>query len=525
MGQKIKYNSEARESLKIGFDLLANTVKVTLGPKGRNVILENKYHSPYCTKDGVTVANHINPSDPFENMGAQMLKEVASKTAEIAGDGTTTATVLAQAIVALGIKNVASGANPMDLKRGIDKAVSIIVSDLKNQAKKIQDDKEVNQIATISANNDSELGELIASTMLKVGKNGVITIEESTTSDTTVKIVEGFKIDRGFLSPFFVNNTQNMTVEFTGAHILVYDKKISSMNELIPILEKQVKTGHPLLIISDDMEGEALATLVVNKNQGRLNAAAIKSPSFGNSRSDILNDICLMTGATYLSSDSGNDLNDFDLNQLGFAQKIIVSKDETLIINGNSNKENVAKKINDLNFQISNSNSKNDKDLLLNRLAKLSEGIAIIYAGGATEVEMKEKKDRIDDALHATRAAIEEGIIPGGGVSFIRAISKLDGIKGENEDQNTGIDIIRRAIESPLKQICHNCGLEGSVIIQKVKEGKGSFGYNARTNTYEDLIKSGVIDPVKVARIALENSASIATMLLTTECIVAEYPN
>lgn len=523
MAKDITFNLEARDALKRGVDALANAVKVTLGPKGRNVIIDKKFGSPAITKDGVTVAKEIELSDPVENMGAQMLKEVASKTADVAGDGTTTATVLAQAIITAGLKNVAAGANPMDLKRGIDKAVIAVVESLKKQSQSIgNDNKKIEQVATISANNDSAIGKLIAEAMGKVKKEGVITVEEAKGTDTTVEIVEGMQFDRGYISPYFVTDADKMETVMESPLILIYDKKISNMKELLPVLEKAVQTGKPVLIIAEDVDGEALATLVVNKIRGSLKVAAVKAPGFGDRRKAMLEDIAILTGGTLISEESGLKLENADLSFLGKAEKITIDKDNTTIVNGAGKKADILARVNQIKAQIENTTSDYDKEKLQERLAKLAGGVAVLYVGAATEVEMKEKKDRVDDALSATRAAVEEGIVPGGGIAFIRAISSLDKLKGENEDESTGIAIVKRALEEPLRQICANAGVEGSVIIQKVKEGKDDFGYNARTEKYENMYKAGVIDPTKVGRVALENAASIAAMLLTTECVLAE---
>jgi len=525
MAKQVKYNVEARDALKRGVDLLANAVKVTLGPKGRHVIIDKKFGSPAITKDGVTVAKEIELKDPIENMGAQMLKEVASKTADIAGDGTTTATLLAQAIVTAGIKNVAAGANPMDLKRGIDKAVKAVVENLRSQKQDVGDDfGKIKQVASISANNDEVIGEMIADAMKKVGTSGVITVEEAKGTETEVKTVEGMQFDRGYLSPYFVTNSDKMEVELENPYILIYDKKISSMKELLPILEKQVQTGKPLLIIAEDLDGEALATLVVNKIRGSLKVAAVKAPGFGDRRKAMLEDIAILTGGTVISEERGYKLESADLSMLGQAEKISIDKDNTTIIDGSGDADAIKGRIGEIRAQIETTTSDYDKEKLQERLAKLSGGVAVLYIGAASEVEMKEKKDRVDDALHATRAAVEEGIVAGGGVAFIRAIESLVSLKGDNEDENTGIQIIRRAIEEPLRQICENAGIEGSIVVQKVKEGKADFGYNARTDKYEKLIGAGVIDPTKVGRVALENAASIAAMLLTTECVLADDP-
>jgi len=525
MSKQVKYNIEARDALKRGVDTLANAVKVTLGPKGRNVIIDKKFGAPMITKDGVTVAKEIELKDALENMGAQMVKEVASKTADIAGDGTTTATVLAQAIVTAGIKNVAAGANPMDLKRGIDKAVIAVVEDLRKQSREVGDDNnKIKQVATISANNDEVIGALIAQAMDKVKKEGVITVEEAKGTETTVEVVEGMQFDRGYLSPYFVTNADKMETELENPYILIYEKKISSMKELLPILEKQLQTGSPLLIIAEDIEGEALATLVVNKIQGRLKIAAVKAPGFGDRRKAMLEDIAILTGGTVISEERGYKLENADITFLGRAEKVVIDKDNSTIINGSGEKKDIAARVNQIKAQIETTTSDYDKEKLQERLAKLAGGVAVLYVGAATEVEMKEKKDRVDDALHATRAAVEEGIVAGGGVAYIRAINSLDDLKGLNEDENTGIQIVRRALEEPLRIIVANSGGEGSIVVNKVREGKDDYGYNARTDVYENLIAAGVIDPKKVARVALENAASIASMLLTTECILADEP-
>jgi chaperonin GroEL len=525
MAKQVKYNVEAREALKRGVDALANAVKVTLGPKGRNVIIDKKFGAPSVTKDGVSVAKEVELKDPIENMGAQMVKEVASKTADIAGDGTTTATVLAQAIVTAGIKNVAAGANPMDLKRGIDKAVTAVVDSLKKQSTSVgNDNNKIKQVASISANNDEVIGTLIADAMAKVGKDGVITVEEAKGTETEVKTVEGMQFDRGYLSPYFVTNADKMEVELDNPFILIYDKKISSMKELLPVLEKQVQTGRPLLIISEDLDGEALATLVVNKIRGSLKVAAVKAPGFGDRRKAMLEDIAILTGGTVISEERGYKLENAELSYLGQAERVVIDKDNTTIINGSGKSEEIAARVSQIKSQMEQTTSDYDKEKLQERLAKLAGGVAVLYIGAATEVEMKEKKDRVDDALHATRAAVEEGIVAGGGVAFIRAIESLEGMKGANEDETTGIQIIKRAIEEPLRQICQNAGIEGSIVVQKVKEGKADYGYNARTDVYENMIAAGVIDPTKVSRVALENAASIAAMLLTTECVLADEP-
>ncbi|MEY3716396.1 MAG: hypothetical protein RL285_271 [Bacteroidota bacterium] len=523
MAKKIDFNLSARDGLKRGVDALANAVKVTLGPKGRNVVIDKKFGAPHITKDGVTVAKEIELVDPVENMGAQMLKEVASKTADVAGDGTTTATVLAQAIVTGGLKNVAAGANPMDLKRGIDKAVIAAVGKLNEMTQAVGDDNsKIEQVATISANNDNTIGKLIAEAMQKVGKDGVITVEEAKGTETTVDVVEGMQFDRGYLSPYFVTNTEKMEADLENAYILIYDKKISSMKDLLPVLEKVVQTGKPLLIIAEDIDGEALATLVVNRIRGALKIAAVKAPGFGDRRKEMLQDIAILTGGTVISEEQGRKLDDATMEDLGRAEKITINKDNTTIVNGAGDSAAIAARVAQIKVQIENTTSDYDREKLQERLAKLAGGVAVLYIGAATEVEMKEKKDRVDDALHATRAAVEEGIVPGGGVSLIRAIAGLENLKGENEDENTGIQIVRRALEEPLRQIIANAGGEGSIVVQKVMEGTGDFGYNARTERYENLIAAGVIDPKKVSRVALENAASIASMILTTECVLSE---
>ena len=523
MAKKIDFNLSARDGLKRGVDALANAVKVTLGPKGRNVVIDKKFGAPHITKDCVTVAKEIELVDPVENMGAQMLKEVASKTADVAGDGTTTATVLAQAIVTGGLKNVAAGANPMDLKRGIDKAVIAAVGKLNEMTQAVGDDNsKIEQVATISANNDSTIGKLIAEAMKKVGKDGVITVEEAKGTETTVDVVEGMQFDRGYLSPYFVTNTEKMEADFENAFVLIYDKKISSMKDLLPVLEKVVQTGKPLVIIAEDIDGEALATLVVNRIRGALKIAAVKAPGFGDRRKEMLQDLAILTGGSVISEEQGRKLDDATIEDLGRAEKITINKDNTTIVNGAGDKAAIASRVSQIKVQIENTTSDYDREKLQERLAKLSGGVAVLYIGAATEVEMKEKKDRVDDALHATRAAVEEGIVPGGGVSLIRAIAGLENLKGENEDENTGIQIVRRALEEPLRQIVANAGGEGSIVVQKVMEGKDDFGYNARTEKYEYLIAAGVIDPKKVSRVALENAASIASMILTTECVLSE---
>jgi len=523
MAKDITFNIEARDALKRGVDALANAVKVTLGPKGRNVIIDKKFGSPSITKDGVTVAKEIELSNPVENMGAQLLKEVASKTADAAGDGTTTATVLAQAIVTGGLKNVAAGANPMDLKRGIDKAVEAVVENLKKQSQMVgNDNKKIEQVATISANNDSTIGKLIAEAMAKVKKEGVITVEEAKGTDTTVEVVEGMEFDRGYISPYFITDVDKMEAVLENPLILIYEKKISSMKELLPVLEKAVGTGKPILIIAEDIDGEALQTLVVNRLRSNLKICAVKAPGFGDRRKAMLEDLAILTGGVFIAEDRGFLLENADLTFLGKAEKVTVDKDNTTIVGGAGKKADITARVNQIKAQIESTTSDYDKEKLQERLAKLAGGVAVLYVGAATEVEMKEKKDRVDDALAATRAAVEEGIVPGGGVAYIRAIASLDKLKGVNEDENTGIQIVRRAIEEPLRQICANCGIEGSIVVQKVKEGKDDYGFNARTEKYENLLKAGVIDPTKVSRVALENAASVAAMLLTTDCVLAE---
>jgi len=523
MAKEITFDVAAREKLKAGVDALANAVKVTLGPKGRNVVIDKKFGAPHVTKDGVSVAKEIELKDAIENMGAQMLKEVASKTADIAGDGTTTATVLAQAIVGTGLKNVASGANPMDLKRGMDKAVAAVVASLKEISKEVgSDNNKIKQVATISANNDESVGTLIADAMAKVGIEGVITVEEAKGTETEVKTVEGMQFDRGYLSPYFVTNAEAMEAELENAYILIYDKKISNMKELLPVLEKTVQTGKPLLIIAEDVDGEALATLVVNKMRGALRIAAVKAPGFGDRRKAMLQDIAILTGGTVISEEMGLKLDATALEDLGRAEKITIDKDNTTIVNGAGSSEGIQARVSEIKAQIEKTTSDYDREKLQERLAKLAGGVAVLYVGAATEVEMKEKKDRVDDALHATRAAVAEGIVPGGGTALIRASAALEGLKGENEDETTGVAIIKRAIEEPLRQIVANAGGEGAVIVQKVREGKDDFGYNARTEKFENLLSSGVIDPTKVVRVALENASSIAGMLLTTECVISD---
>lgn len=523
MAKTITFDSEARDSLKAGVDALANAVKVTLGPKGRNVIIDKKFGAPSITKDGVTVAKEIELAEPIENMGAQMVKEVASKTADVAGDGTTTATVLAQAIVTAGLKNVAAGANPMDLKRGIDKGVAAVVTDLNSQSKVVGDDNnKINQIATISGNNDTQIGDLIAEAMDRVKKEGVITVEEAKGTDTTVEVVEGMQFDRGYISPYFVTNTEKMETLLEDPYILIYDKKISAMKDLLPLLEKTAQSGRPLLIIAEDIEGEALATIVVNKIRGSLKIAAVKAPGFGDRRKEMLEDIAILTGGTVISEERGYKLESADLSFLGSAKTITIDKENTTIVSGAGKKDDIAARVKQIKAHIEKSTSDYDREKLEERLAKLAGGVAVLYIGAPTEVEMKEKKDRVDDALNATRAAVEEGIVAGGGVAYVRAINALDKINGNNEDENTGLAILRKSLEEPLRQIVANAGQEGSIVIQKVREGKGDYGYNAATEEYENLFKSGVIDPKKVTRVALENAASIAGMLLTTECVLAD---
>ncbi len=525
MAKLIKFDAEARDGLKRGVDALANAVKVTLGPKGRNVVIEKKFGAPGITKDGVSVAKEIELEDPIENMGAQMVKEVASKTSDLAGDGTTTATVLAQAIITRGLKSVAAGAHLMDLKRGIDRAVAVVVEDLKRQSVNVGDDYEkIEQVGTISANNDPEIGKLIADAMKAVGKEGVITVEEAKGTETYLDTVEGMQFDRGYLSAYFVTDTEKMEAELENPFILIYDKKISSMKDLLPILEKVVQTGRPLLIIAEDLEGEALSTLVVNKIRGTLKIAAVKAPGFGDRRKEMLEDIAVLTGGTVISEERGYKLENAGMEHLGRAEKISINKDNTTVVNGAGDGDNIKARVGQIKSQIENTTSDYDREKLQERLAKLAGGVAVLYIGAPTEVEMKEKKDRVDDALHATRAAVQEGIVPGGGVALLRAIAAIANAKPANEDEKTGTDIVRRAIEEPLRQIVANAGLEGSVIIQKVLEGKGDFGFNARTNVYENLLATGVIDPTKVTRVALENAASIAGMLLTTECVIVDKP-
>ncbi len=524
MAKQILFDTDGRDKLKKGIDTLANAVKVTLGPKGRNVIIDKKFGSPSITKDGVTVAKEIELKDAIENMGAQLVKEVASKTADQAGDGTTTATVLAQAIYSIGAKNVAAGANPMDLKRGIDKAVAKVIQGLREQSQVISTSKEITQVASISANNDFEIGQMIADAMEKVGKEGVITVEEARGTETEVKTVEGMQFDRGYLSPYFVTDTEKMEADLERPFILISEKKVSSMKELLPVLEGVAQTGRPLLIIAEDVDGEALATLVVNKIRGSLKVCAVKAPGFGDRRKAMLEDIAILTGGTVISEERGFKLENADISMLGTAEKIIIDKDNTTVVNGSGDADAIKGRVNQIKAQMESTTSDYDREKLQERLAKLSGGVAIIYIGAATEVEMKEKKDRVDDALHATRAAVEEGIVAGGGIAFIRAQAQLEGFEGRNADETTGIAIIRTAIESPIRTIVFNAGGEGSVVVQKVKEGEGAFGYNAREDIYEDLIAAGIIDPTKVTRLALENAASIAGLLLTTEAVVSDIP-
>ena len=523
MAKEIKFDIEARDQLKRGVDQLANAVKVTLGPKGRNVIISKKFGAPHITKDGVTVAKEIELEDAFENMGAQMVKEVASKTGDNAGDGTTTATVLAQSIITVGLKNVAAGANPMDLKRGIDKAVAKVVESIKSQSQSIgEDNKKIEQVASVSANNDSEIGKLIANAMAKVKKEGVITVEEAKGTDTTVEVVEGMQFDRGYLSPYFVTNAEKMETEMENPYILIYDKKISSLKEILPILEATVQTSRPLLIIAEDVDSEALTALVVNRLRANLKVCAVKAPGLGDRRKEMLQDIAILTGGVVVTEEQGLKLEETTLEMLGSAEKVTINKDNTTIVNGAGKKQDIADRVAQIRTLIGTTTSDYDKEKLQERLAKLAGGVAVLYIGAPSEVEMKEKKDRVDDALSATRAAIEEGIIPGGGVAYIRAIESIENLKGDNEDETTGIEIIKRAIEEPLRQIVTNAGKEGAVVVQKVRESKGYYGYNARTDKYEDLFAAGVIDPAKVARVALENAASIAGMMLTTECTIAD---
>ncbi len=525
MAKQILFDAKAREELKRGVDILANTVKVTLGPKGRNVIIEKKFGAPHVTKDGITVAKEIELKDPMINLGAQMVKEAASKTSDVAGDGTTTATVLAQAMIEEGIKNITFGANPMDVKRGIDKAVDKVVEALRDLSIEVGDDMEkIRQVASISANNDEEIGKLIAEAISKVGKEGVITVEEAKGTETYVEVVEGMQFDRGYLSPYFITNPDKMTVELENPYILITDKKISSMKDLLPILERVVQSGRPLLIIAEDVEGEALATLVVNKLRGTLKVAAVKAPGFGDRRKAMLEDIAILTGGVVISEEKGYKLENADVSYLGQAEKVTIDKDNTTIVNGKGRKEDIEARIKQIKAQIETTTSDYDKEKLQERLAKLSGGVAVLYVGAPTEVELKEKKDRVDDALHATRAAVEEGIVPGGGVALLRAQSALEGLKGSNEDESVGIAIVRRATEMPLRVIAENAGKEGSVVVEKVRESKGAFGFNARTETFEDLLEAGVIDPTKVLRVAMNNAASAAGMLLTMEAAIADEP-
>ncbi len=523
MAKEIKYNVEARELLKEGVDALADTVKVTMGPKGRNVVLDKKFGAPLITNDGVTIAREIELDDAFENMGAQLVKEVATKTNDVAGDGTTTATVLAQSIIGVGLKNVTAGANPMDLKRGIDKAVSVVVESLKKQSQTVGNDiAKIEQVASISANNDHNIGKLIAEAMAKVNKEGVITVEEAKGTETHVEVVEGMQFDRGYISAYFITDPEKMEAQLDKPYILITDKKISTMKELMGVLEPVAQSGRALVIIAEDVDGEALSALVVNKLRGTLKIAACKAPGFGDRRKEMLEDIAVLTGGTVISTDKGMKIEDADLSMLGTAEKVTLNKENTTIVDGAGQKEAIASRVAQIRASIEKATSDYDKEKLQERLAKLAGGVAVLYVGAATEVEMKEKKDRVDDALAATRAAVEEGIVPGGGVAYIRATAALEGLKGENEDQTTGIQIIKRAIEEPLRQIVENAGGEGSVVVNKVREGKDAFGYNARDDKYEDLLKAGIIDPTKVSRVALENAASIASMFLTTECVLAE---
>jgi len=523
MAKEIKFDIEARDLLKRGVDELANAVKVTLGPKGRNVVIEKKFGAPQITKDGVTVAKEIELSDSYANMGAQLVKEVASKTGDDAGDGTTTATVLAQSLIGVGIKNVTAGANPMELKSGIDKAVKKVVESIKAQAKKIGDDNQkIEQIARISANNDEEIGRLIAEAMEKVGREGVITVEEAKGTETTVEVVEGMQFDRGYISPYFVTNTEKMEAELENPYILIHDKKVSVMKDILPVLEQTAQSGRPLLIIAEDVDGEALATPVVNRLRGSLKVAAVKAPGFGDRRKEILQDIAVLTGGTVISEETGLKLENATMEMLGSAEKVTIDKENTTVVNGAGDKDAIQARAAQIKAQIANTTSDYDREKLQERLAKIAGGVAVLYVGAASEIEMKEKKDRVDDALSATRAAVEEGIVPGGGVAYIRAIAVLEGLKGETDDETTGIEIVKRAIEEPLRQIVYNAGKEGAVVVQRVREGKDDFGYNARTDEYQNFFASGVIDPAKVTRIALENAASIAGMFLTTECVLVD---
>lgn len=523
MAKEIKFDIKAREELKKGVDELANAVKVTLGPKGRNVIVDKKFGAPHITKDGVTVAKAVELEDEFQNMGAQLVKEVASKTGDDAGDGTTTATVLAQAIINVGLKNVAAGANPIDLKRGIDKAVAKVVEGIKAQAQEVDDDlAKIENVARVSANNDAEIGKLIADAMGKVKKEGVITIEEAKGTDTTVKVVEGMQFDRGYISPYFVTNTEKMECEMDNPYILLYDKKISALKDMLPVLEAVAQSGRPLLIIAEDVDSEALATLVVNRLRGSLKICAVKAPGFGDRRKEMLEDIAILTHGVVITEDKGLKLDMATVDELGSAEKVTVDKENTTIVNGNGDKELIAERVAQIKAQIEKTTSDYDREKLQERLAKLAGGVAVLYVGAPSEVEMKEKKDRVDDALSATRAAVAEGIVPGGGVAYMRCVAALENFHGDNDDENTGIQIVKRAIEEPLRQIVANAGLEGAIIVQNVKDGKGDYGYNARTGKYENFFESGVIDPAKVTRVALENAASIAGMFLTTECVIAE---
>lgn len=523
MAKEIKFDIKAREELKKGVDELANAVKVTLGPKGRNVIVDKKFGAPHITKDGVTVAKAVELEDEFQNMGAQLVKEVASKTGDDAGDGTTTATVLAQAIINVGLKNVAAGANPIDLKRGIDKAVAKVVEGITAQAQEVDDDlAKIENVARVSANNDAEIGKLIADAMGKVKKEGVITIEEAKGTDTTVKVVEGMQFDRGYISPYFVTNTEKMECEMDNPYILLYDKKISALKDMLPVLEAVAQSGRPLLIIAEDVDSEALATLVVNRLRGSLKICAVKAPGFGDRRKEMLEDIAILTHGVVISEDKGLKLDMATVDELGSAEKVTVDKENTTIVNGNGDKELIAERVAQIKAQIEKTTSDYDREKLQERLAKLAGGVAVLYVGAPSEVEMKEKKDRVDDALSATRAAVAEGIVPGGGVAYMRCVAALENFHGDNDDENTGIQIVKRAIEEPLRQIVANAGLEGAIIVQNVKDGKGDYGYNARSGKYENFFESGVIDPAKVTRVALENAASIAGMFLTTECVIAE---
>ena len=525
MAKNITFDTAGRDALKRGVDALANAVKVTLGPKGRNVVIDKKFGGPQITKDGVTVAKEIELEDAIENMGAQMVKEVASNTNDLAGDGTTTATVLAQAIITGGLKNVAAGANPMDVKRGIDKAVKVVIADLKKQAKEVGNSYDkIEQVAAISANNDNVIGALIAEAMKKVKTEGVITVEEAKGTDTHVEVVEGMQFDRGYLSPYFITDADKMEASLENPYILIYDKKISAMKDLLPILEQTAKEGRPLMIIAEDVDGEALSTLVVNKIRGALKVAAVKAPGFGDRRKAMLEDIAILSGGTVISEERGFQLETATLDMLGGAEKIVIDKDNTILVNGGGDKNSIKARVNQIKAQIESTTSDYDREKLQERLAKLAGGVAVLYVGAPTEIEMKEKKDRVDDALSATRAAIEEGIVPGGGVAIVRAAEKLSKLKGDNDDEQTGINIITRAVEEPLRQIVENAGMEGSVIVAKVRDGKGDFGFNAKTDKFEGLYKAGVIDPAKVVRVALENAASVAGMLLTTECVISDIP-